>query len=46
MPSYEKASTKESWAKNVGLDPCGSRGLLPRGHEATDLLDDAQRLFE
>ena len=46
MPSYEKASIKESWAKNVGLDPCGSRGLLTRGQGATDLLDDTQRLFE
>ena len=46
MPIYEKASIKESWAKNVGLDPCVSRGLLTRGHEATDLLDDMQRLFE
>jgi len=46
MPPYEKASIEESWAKNVGLDPCGGGGLLTRGHEATDLLDDAQRFFE
>ena len=30
----------------MGPDPCGSGGLLTRGLEVTDLLDDAQCFFE
>ena len=42
----KRLQLKKIWTENVGPDPCGSGGLLTRGLEVTDLLDDAQRFFE